>query len=102
MRLADADTASSPASWGRGGLQREVRSSYSGLCYAAVVEALGDTVTPTNQVVLLDIRPMRTSDLRSVAALDAAMLPNGFFAQLGTRFLRSYTARSSTVPMQWR
>jgi ribosomal protein S18 acetylase RimI-like enzyme len=39
---------------------------------------------------LLDIRPMRPTDLYSVAALHAVALPTGFFAQLGSRFLRAY------------
>lgn len=47
-------------------------------------------MTPTSETVLLDIRPMWTSDLRSIAALHAATLPNGFFARLGSRFLRVY------------
>lgn len=46
----------------------------------------------TSAAALLDVRPMRSTDVRRVVTLHAQLLPSGFFARLGEGFLRRYYA----------
>lgn len=52
--------------------------------------SLPESPSPLPHRSAIVIRPMRREDLPLVAALHARRLPHGFFAALGTGFLRRY------------